>query len=47
MSRRLEVGCAKIIPMDPDLDAEQLATFGNPEVEIGPDCEVEGSHIRS
>ena len=33
-SRRLAVGCAKSIPMDPDLDAEQLATFRNPEIEI-------------
>ena len=26
--------------MDPDLDAKQLATFGDPEIEIAPDCDV-------
>ena len=39
-SRRLAVGCAKSLPMDPDLDAEQLATLDNPEMEIGRDCDV-------
>ena len=26
--------------MDPDLDAEHLATFGNLEIEIGRECDV-------
>ena len=39
-SRRLAVGCSKSIPIDPDLEAESLATLDNPEIEIRRDCDV-------